>query len=170
MAHGPLHITPHPRLALLFLPHAHPPPPHIPIALPLPSPCRRLARQVRRDFALHLRRRSVETRGGSERVGNANARPALMRAPLNLFPTPAQLEQFRRARASERDVCMRHTSAEAAAAVRRTACCCSERRPCFNLTGRERRWRQTPDCVPGPRHLHRLVASDMPVGWCCVHE
>ena len=55
-------------------------------------------------------------------------------------------------------------------ACERSRCCCNERRPCFNLTGRDRgpRALEPPACLPGTRSLQRLVATDMPVGWCCV--
>lgn len=49
-------------------------------------------------------------------------------------------------------------------------CCCTERLPCFNMTGRERRLRAPPACVPGTRKVQELVASDMPLGWCCTNR
>ena len=47
-------------------------------------------------------------------------------------------------------------------------CCCADRLPCFNWTGRERTYRMPPACVPGPLRVQQLVASDMPLGWCCT--
>ena len=55
-------------------------------------------------------------------------------------------------------------------ACERSRCCCNERRPCFNITRRDHHYRTPPGCVPGSVALQRLVASDMPLGWCCVHE
>ena len=51
-----------------------------------------------------------------------------------------------------------------------SSCCCTERLPCFNITGRERMYRTPPQCVPGTRRLQQLVASDMPLGWCCTNR
>lgn len=54
-------------------------------------------------------------------------------------------------------------------ACEHSACCCNERRPCFNLTGRDvQTSMEPPPCVPNTRSLQRLVSSDMPLGWCCV--
>ena len=49
-----------------------------------------------------------------------------------------------------------------------TKCCCADRLPCFNLTKSERRYRVPPPCLPGPQKVQELVASDMPLGWCCT--
>ena len=49
-------------------------------------------------------------------------------------------------------------------------CCCVDRMPCFNLTGRERHFYTPPPCVPGTRRFQEVVASDMPLGWCCTHR
>lgn len=49
-------------------------------------------------------------------------------------------------------------------------CCCVDRLPCFNVTGRERRYRVPPACVPGERRVQLAVASDMPLGWCCTNR
>ena len=49
-----------------------------------------------------------------------------------------------------------------------TKCCCADRLPCFNLTKSERRYRVPPLCLPGPQKVQELVASDMPLGWCCT--
>lgn len=79
-------------------------------------------------------------------------------------PFRLRLANFRADRASARlGVC--ETSADATPARR---CCCADRMPCFNMTGRERRYREPAACVPGPRRVHELVASDMPLGWCCT--
>jgi hypothetical protein len=79
-------------------------------------------------------------------------------------PFAARLATFREQRAAGAlGIC--ETSAEAPKASR---CCCAERLPCFNMTGHERRYREPPSCMPGERRMHELVASDMPLGWCCT--
>ena len=79
-------------------------------------------------------------------------------------PFAESLERFRDTRSkSALGVC--DPSRDAPAASR---CCCADRLPCFNLTGREARVRESPSCVPGPTRVQHLVASDMPLGWCCT--
>ena len=75
-----------------------------------------------------------------------------------------RLQRFREARSAQRlGVCDPEASAPAT-----TRCCCADRMPCFNMTRNERRFRVSPPCVPGPPVVQRLVASDMPLGWCCT--
>ena len=49
-------------------------------------------------------------------------------------------------------------------------CCCADRLPCFNITGRDRRYRVPPPCAVGPLRIQKVVASDMPLGWCCTNR
>ena len=79
-------------------------------------------------------------------------------------PFAQRLARFRAQRQQQRlGVC---DTAPHAPASRR--CCCADRLPCFNLTRRERRYREPPACLPGSRAVQRLVASDMPLGGCCT--
>jgi hypothetical protein len=71
----------------------------------------------------------------------------------------SRLASFRGARARDDGIC-----------EVRSTCCCTERLPCFNLTGHERKYRVPPKCVPGSRRVQQLVSSDMPLGWCCTNR
>ena len=68
----------------------------------------------------------------------------------------ARLAAFRAARSRGEGICEGR------------GCCCVDRVPCFNLTGRDSRDLAPPACAPGTRAIQRVVASDMPLGRCCV--